>query len=208
MPKLRVMTIEGKPSKDVQLPDTVFATPLNRPLIHEAVVAYRAAGRSGTHSTLNRSDVRGGGRKPWRQKKTGRSRHGSIRSPLWKGGGTVFGPHPRSYAQRFPRKKRKGALRSALSAKVRDGKLMVIEALNLSAPKTRELKKLISGLGIEGSALLVDEPGNHSLVLSARNLARVKATISTSINIVDLLEYDTVVMTEASIGRVTEALNP
>ncbi|MFQ5876793.1 MAG: 50S ribosomal protein L4 [Acidobacteriota bacterium] len=208
MPRLQVMSLDGKPSRQVELPDAVFSTPLNRSLIHEAVVAYRAAGRAGTHAARNRSDVRGGGRKPWRQKKTGRSRHGSIRSPLWKGGGTVFGPQPRSYAYAFPRKKRKGALRAVLSAKLRDGKLMVVEALNLPAPRTRELRKLISGLGIAGSALLVDEPGNRALELSARNLPRVKTIVSTAINIVDLLAYDTVILTEASAGRVAEVLNP
>jgi large subunit ribosomal protein L4 len=208
MPTVPVVTVEGKPVKDLDLPDAVFASPIRRHLIQEAVVAYRAAGRAGTHATKNRSDVRGGGKKPWRQKKTGRARHGSIRSPLWRGGGTVFGPQPRDYAFPFPRKKRQGALRSALSSKVKDGKLMVVESLTLPAPKTKELVRLVTGLGITGSALLVDEPGNHHLQLSARNLPRVKATLSTALNIVDLLYYDTVVLTEAAAGRVAEVLAP
>ncbi len=208
MATLPVLSLEGKPLKDLDLPDAVFASPLKDHLIQEAVVAYRAAGRAGTHAAKNRSDVRGGGRKPWKQKKTGRARHGSIRSPLWKGGGKVFGPQPRDYAFAFPRRKRQGALRSALSAKLRDGKLLVVDALALPAPKTKDLARLVAGLGVRGSALLVDEPGNRNLELSARNLPRVKATLSTALNIVDLLGYDTVILTEAAAGRVAEVLNP
>jgi large subunit ribosomal protein L4 len=208
MPKLPVINMEGKEVKDVVLPDEVFGAAVKEHLIQEAVLAFRAAGRSGTHATKNRSDVRGGGKKPWRQKKTGRSRHGSIRSPLWRGGGTVFGPQPRDYAFAFPRKKRQGALRSALSAKVKDGKLVVVESLLLPQPKTQELARLILGLGVKGSALLVDEPGNRHLELSARNLPKVKATLSTALNIVDLLSYDTIVLTEAAAGRVAEVLRP
>jgi len=208
MPKLPVINREGKEVKNLELPDEVFGTPVKEHLIQEALVAFRAAGPSGTHATKNRSHVSGGGKKPWRQKKTGRARHGSIRSPLWKGGGTVFGPQPRDYAFPFPRRKRHGALRSALSAKVKDGKLLVVESLLLPQPKTQELARLMEGLGVKGSALLVDEPGNRHLELSARNLARVKATLSTALNIVDLLAYDTVVLTEAAAGRVAEVLRP
>ncbi len=208
MARLAVIDLQGKEVKEMELPDEVFGTPLKDHLIYEAVVAYRAAGRRGTHATRNRSDVRGGGKKPWRQKKTGRSRHGSIRSPIWKGGGTVFGPQPHSYEYAFPRRKRHGALRSALSAKLRDGKLLVVESLRLGEPRTKELVKVMGGLGVRGSALLVDEPGNHHLELSARNLPRVKATLSTALNIVDVLEYDTVVLTEAAAGRVAEVLKP
>ena len=208
MARLSVTDLQGKEVKELDLPDEVFGSPLKDHLIYEAVVAYRAAGRRGTHATKNRSDVRGGGKKPWRQKKTGRSRHGSIRSPIWKGGGTVFGPQPHSYDYAFPRRKRHGALRSALSAKLRDGKLLVVESLRLGEPRTKELVKVMGGLGVKGSALLVDEPGNRHLELSARNLPRVKATLSTALNIVDVLEYDTVVLTEAAAGRVAEVLKP
>jgi large subunit ribosomal protein L4 len=208
MARLSVVNLQGKEIKDLDLPDEVFGTPLKDHLIYEAVVAYRAAGRAGTHATKNRSDVRGGGKKPWKQKKTGRSRHGSIRSPIWRGGGTVFGPHPHSYDYNFPRRKRHGALRSALSAKLRDGKLLVVEALQLGEPRTRELVKVMQGLGVKGSALLVDEPGNRHLELSARNLPRVKTTLSTALNIVDVLEHETLVFTEAAAGRVAEVLKP
>ncbi len=208
MAKLPVVNLEGQEVRNLELPDEVFATPLKSHLVQEAVLAYRAAGRRGTHATKNRSDVRGGGKKPWRQKKTGRARHGSIRSPIWRGGGTVFGPQPHEYGYAFPRKKRYGALRSALSAKLKDGSLVVIEALQLTEPKTKELAKLMAGLGVKGSALLVDEPGNRNLELSARNLPRVKATLSTALNVVDLLSHDTVVLTEAAAGRVAEILRP
>ncbi len=208
MPRLKMVKADGKASRELNLPDAIFAVPLNGPLIHEAVVAYRAAGRAGTHAVRNRSDVSGGGAKPWRQKKTGRSRHGSSRSPIWKGGGTVFGPSPRDYSYAFPRKKRQGALRSALSEKLREGKVMVVETLKLEAPRTKELKKVIENLGIQGSALIVDEPIGRELVLSARNLKQVKAMMSTAINIVDVLKYDTIVFTEAAAGRVSEVLTP
>ncbi len=206
MAKLRVMTVQGKPTGQMELPDAIFSTPLNSHLIHEAVVAFRAAGRAGTHATKNRSDVRGGGAKPWRQKKTGRSRHGSSRSPLWRGGGTVFGPSPRDYGYAFPKKKRQGALRSALSEKLREGKILILDSFNLGGPKTKELVKVIEGLGIAGSALLVDEPDNDNLNLSARNLPKVKATRSTALNIVDLLKYESLVLTQAAAKRVAEVL--
>lgn len=206
MARLKVVDKQGKAAREVDLPDDVFGTPLNSHLIHEAVVAFQAAGRSGTHATKNRSDVRGGGQKPWRQKKTGRSRHGSSRSPLWKSGGTVFGPSPRDYGYQFPRKKRQGAMRSALSAKLREGKLIVTDSLTLSEPKTKELVKAMRELGIAGSALLIDEPVSQELTRSARNLPKVKAMQSTAINIVDLLKYESIVLTEAAARRVAEVL--
>jgi len=206
MARLKVLDQQGKAARELDLPDEVFGSPLNSPLIHEAVIAFQAAGRAGTHATKNRSDVRGGGQKPWRQKKTGRSRHGSIRSPLWRGGGTVFGPSPRDYGYQFPRKKRQGALRSALSAKLRDGRLIVLESLAMSEPKTSELVKKMKELGISGSALLIDEPVHENLSRSARNLPRVKTMQSTAINIVDLLKYESVVLTEAAARRVAEVL--
>ena len=208
MAKLQVLTLQGTPVKDLDLPDSVFSAALNGPLIQEAVLAYRAAGRAGTHATKNRSDVRGGGKKPWRQKKTGRARHGSIRSPIWRGGGTVFGPQPRDYAYAFPRRKRLVALRSALSAKLRDGKLLVVESLALAEPKTRDLAQIMGRLGISGTALLVDEPGNRHLELSARNLPGVRTTLSTALSVFEILKYETVVLTEAAAGRVAQVLAP
>src|SRR2546428_10965060 len=152
MPKLPVVNLEGKEVRDLVLPDEVFASPVKEHLIQEAVIAFRAAGRSGTHATKNRSDVSGGGKKPWRQKKTGRSRHGSIRSPIWKGGGTVFGPQPHEYAYAFPRRKRHGGVGSALSAKLKDGGVMGGGSLRLAGPETKELARAIAGRGPEGVA--------------------------------------------------------
>ena len=208
MAKVQVMGKDGRPIRDLELPDAVFDAPLKGALIHEAVLAYRAAARAGTHATKNRSDVRGGGKKPWKQKKTGRSRHGSIRSPIWRGGGTVFGPQPRDYTWAFPRRKRQGALRSALSMKLRNGKLVVVPGLEIEAPRTKALRAMVSGLGIAGSALLVDEPVSRNLELAARNLPDVTTTRSTALSIVDLLGHDTVVLTEAAAGRVAEVLAP
>jgi large subunit ribosomal protein L4 len=188
------------------LPDAIYAVPVNTYLVHEAVVAYQAAGRAGTHATKTRTDVSGGGKKPWKQKKTGRARAASIRSPIWKGGGTVFGPHPRDYTQGLPRRKRQGALRSVLSAKMRDGKLVVVDALVLEGPKSKDLIKTVRGLGIAGSALLVDEPVNRNLELSARNVPAFKTARSTALNVVDLLRYDTLVLTTAALQRVAEVL--
>jgi len=208
MAKVHVIGKDGRAMRDVDLPDTVFAAPLKGSLIHAAVLAFRAAARAGTHATKNRSDVRGGGKKPWKQKKTGRSRHGSIRSPIWRGGGTVFGPQPRDYTWGFPRRMRHGALRSALSMKLRNGKLVIVPVLELETPKTKALRAMVSGLGIAGSALLVDEPVNRNLELAARNLQGVTTTRSTAINIVDLLKHETIVLTEAAAGRVAEVLAP
>jgi len=206
MPKIAVRMLGGTAARDIELPDAVFATPVNTYLIHEAVVAHQAAGRAGTHATKNRSDVRGGGKKPWKQKKTGRSRHGSIRSPIWKGGGTVFGPQPRDYTLALPRRKRQGALRSALSSKVRDGQVVVVESLEIKEPKTSELLRALRGLGIGASALLVDEPVDRNLALSARNVPGFKTVLATGLNVVDLLRYETLVFSERAAQRVAEVL--
>jgi len=208
MAKVQVIGKDGRAIRDLELPDAVFAAPLKGALIHEAVLAYRAAARAGTHATKNRSDVRGGGKKPWKQKKTGRARHGSIRSPIWRGGGTVFGPQPRDYTWAFPRRKRQGALRSALSMKLRNGRLVVVPGLEIETPRTKALRAMVSGLGIAGSALLVDEPVSRNLELAARNLPDVTTTRSTALSIVDLLKHETVVLTEAAAGRVAEVLAP
>ena len=206
MPKIAIKSTSGGAGKSIELPDAIYAVPVNTYLVHEAVVAYQAAGRAGTHATKTRTDVRGGGKKPWKQKKTGRARAASIRSPIWKGGGTVFGPHPRDYTQGLPRRKRQGALRSVLSAKMRDGKLVVVDTLVLEGPKSKDLIKTVRGLGIAGSALLVDEPVNRNLELSARNVPAYKTARSTALNVVDLLRYDTLVLTTAALQKVAEVL--
>jgi large subunit ribosomal protein L4 len=206
MPKIAITSLDGGKGGSIELPDAVYAAPVNTYLVHEAVVAYQAAGRAGTHATKTRTDVSGGGKKPWKQKKTGRARAASIRSPIWKGGGTVHGPHPRDYTLGLPRRKRQGALRSVLSAKLRDGKLMVVDSLALEGPKSRDLVKTVRGLGVAGSALLVDEPVNRNLELSARNVPAYKTARSGALNVVDLLRYETLVITTAAAQRVAEVL--
>ena len=208
MPRIAVKSLSGGREKEVSLSDAVYAAPVNTHLVHEAVVAYQAAGRAGTHATKTRSQVSGGGKKPWKQKKTGRARAASIRSPIWKGGGTVHGPKPRDYAQALPPRKRQGALRSILSAKVRDGRLVVVDSLALEAIKSKDLVAAVKGLGVGGSCLLVDEPVDRNLALSARNVAHLHAARSTALNAVDLLRYETVVLTEAAAERLAEVLQP
>ncbi|HKQ96657.1 MAG TPA: 50S ribosomal protein L4 [Candidatus Polarisedimenticolia bacterium] len=209
MPKIAILSLQGgKKGKSIELPDDVYAAPVNTYLLHEAVIAFQAAGRAGTHSTKTRTQVSGGGKKPWKQKKTGRARAASIRSPLWRGGGTVHGPEPRDYTQALPRKKRQGALRSVLSAKVRDGKLMVVDSLEIDNPKSKDLVAAAKGLGLKGSAIFVDEPLGRNLELSSRNVPQYKAARSTALNVVDLMRYDTVVLTEAAVKRVAEVLAP
>src|SRR5262245_33472434 len=206
MRKSAITSLGGGKGGNIDLPDAVYAAPVNTYLVHEAVVAYQAAGRAGTHATKTRTDVSGGGKKPWKQKKTGRARAASIRSPIWKGGGTVFGPQPRDYTLGLPRRKRQGVLRSVLSAKLRDGKLMVVDSLSLEGPKSRDLVKTVRGLGVSGSALLVDEPVDRNLELSARNVPAYKTARSTALNVVDLLRYETLVITKAAAQRVAEVL--
>jgi large subunit ribosomal protein L4 len=208
MPRIAVKSLKDGKGKEITLPDAVFSVPVNTHLVHEAVVAYQAAGRAGTHATKTRSQVRGGGKKPWKQKKTGRARAASIRSPIWRGGGTVFGPQPRDYAHAMPPRKRMGALRAILSAKVRDGHLIVVDSLDLEAIKTKDLVAAVRGLGVGGSALLVDEPVDKRLALSARNATHLQAARSTALNAVDLLRYETVVLTEAAAARLAEVLQP
>ncbi len=208
MPRIAVKSLKAGKEKEITLPDAVYGAPVNTHLVHEAVVAYQAGGRAGTHATKTRSEVSGGGKKPWKQKKTGRARASSIRSPIWKGGGTVHGPKPRDYAQALPPRKRQGALRAILSAKVRDGRLVVVDSLDLEAVKTKDLVAAVRGLGVGGSALLVDEPVDRKLELSARNAAHLHSARSTALNAFDLLRYETVVLTEAAAARLAEVLEP
>jgi large subunit ribosomal protein L4 len=208
MPRISVKSLKAGKEKEITLPDAVYGAPVNTHLVHEAVVAYQAGGRAGTHATKTRSQVSGGGKKPWKQKKTGRARASSIRSPIWKGGGTVHGPHPRDYSQALPPRKRQGALRAILSAKVRDGRLVVVDSLDLEAIRTKDLVAAVRGLGVGGSALLVDEPMDRRLELSARNARHLHSARSSALNAFDLLRYETVVLTEAAAARLAEVLQP
>lgn len=206
--RLKVFDLEKQETGEESLPESVFAVDVNRALIHEAVRHYLAAGRAGTHDTKTRAEVAGSGRKLWGQKKTGRARIGSVRSPLWRTGGIVHGPHPRSYDYHFPRRKRTGALRSALSEKMRSGRVMLLESIELPSHRTAELARTLKTLGVEKGALILDEPLARNLHLAARNLPRCKVLRSSNVNVVDLLKYDHLVMTKAAAKRLGEVLAP
>ena len=206
MTAVKVRNLENREIREVTLPEDVFGVEANAPLVYEAVRAYMAAARRGTHDTKTRAEVQGSGRKLWKQKKTGRARIGSVRSPLWRHGGTVHGPTPRSYAFSFPRRKRAGAIKVALSQKLREGKLLVVDQLALETHKTKGLVSRIDALGIQGSALLLDEPVPRNLELATRNLTDCKVTVASGVNIVDLLQHEWLVVTEAAARRLGEVL--
>ncbi|HDT13155.1 MAG TPA: 50S ribosomal protein L4 [Candidatus Aminicenantes bacterium] len=205
MAKLDILDRSGKAAAQIDLPEGLLSGPANDHLIYEAVVNYRANQRQGTAATKTRASVRGGGRKPWRQKGTGRARVGSTRSPLWKKGGTVFGPQPRDYSYELPKKVRRGALRSALAGKHAAGDLVIASELDLKEPKTREAAALLKGLKLD-SALLVDTAENANLFKAVRNLPRVKAVDVAGLNIYDVLAHKSVVFSRRAFEAVLERL--
>ena len=186
------------------LPAEIFDVQVNVPLIHQVVVAQLAAARQGTHSTKTRGEVRGGGRKPYRQKGTGRARQGSKSAPHYRGGGAVFGPHPRSYEQRLPRKMKRLALRGALTAKFGDEAIKVIDTFGLDAVKTRELITVLGALEAKGRVLVVSPSRDEKLELSARNLPTVEVILADSLNVVDLLKADLVLIEQPALARMEE----
>lgn len=207
MPELAVKNLDNKDVRRLELSGTVFDYPSKPYLVHEAICHHLASARAGTHATKTRKDVSGGGRKPWRQKKTGRARAGSIRSPLWRGGGTVHGPHPRSYDYGFPRRKRANALRSVLSEKVREQRLVVVEDLALQSHRTRDLLATLDKLGLaDAKALLVDTDLGRELTLASRNLKSIQVGRATGLNAYDVLNHDVLVLTVAAVERLQEWL--
>jgi large subunit ribosomal protein L4 len=205
MAKLDIIDRSGKTAAQVDLPESVFSRPANDHLVYEAVINYRANQRQGTAATKTRAFVSGGGKKPWRQKGTGRARVGSTRSPLWKKGGTVFGPQPRDYSYELPKKARRGALRAALAAKHASQELIVASELEVKAPKTKEAVALLKAYKLD-SALLVDTPDNANLFLAVRNLPRVKAVDVAGLNIYDVLAHKSVVFSRRAFEAVLEKL--
>ena len=201
---LPVRNVQGEAVGEAEVSDLLVDCPLNEGLVHQALVRQRANARAGTHSTKVRGEVRGGGRKPWRQKYTGRARHGSIRSPLWRTGGVTFGPRPRSYRQAIPKRMRRQALRGVLSAKVRDGELVLIDALTLDGARTKEMTAILGRLGISGPALIVTKEPDRPVILSARNLDRVRTLPADNLNVGDLLGHTHVVMTVDAMRRAEE----
>ena len=206
MATANVVDQQGAVTGSLDRAPEVFEATVNEALMHQALVRQLANGRQGTHDTKNRSEVRGGGRKPYRQKGTGRARQGSIRSPQWEGGGVVFGPTPRSYTQDMPRKQRRLALRSALTAKAQDGALTVLESFELEEPRTRAVVDLLESLNAGKRVLLV--LGSHNAVLerSARNVPYVQVILASNLNVRDLLVAETVLITRDAVEHVTEVL--
>lgn len=201
-----VLKVDGSKAGSVELSDSVFAIEPNKDVIFEAINLQRASLRQGTHSVKNRSAVRGGGRKPWRQKGTGRARQGTIRAPQWRGGGIVFGPTPRSYSYKMPKKMRRLALRSALSFKVQENGFTVVDAFGLEAPKTKEFTKVLSNLELSKKVLVVTESEDVNVELSARNIPGVQITTVTGLNVLDITSADSVLITEAAAKKVEEVL--
>lgn len=206
MPKVTVYNLEGQAVGEIELSDAVFGAPVNEALLHQAVVTYLNNQRRGTASTKTRAEVRGGGRKPWRQKGTGRARHGSIRSPIWVGGGTTFGPKPRNFRQSLPKKARRAALRSALSAKVRDGGVIVLDDLKLSEPKTKVMAGVLQRLLAERKPLIVLAERDRNVELSTRNLPGAGTTQAVDMNVYQVLAHDKLVLTRDAVAKLEEAL--
>ncbi len=207
MPNVTLYNVAGQAAGEIKLNDSVFGVEYNEAVIHQAVVRQMANERLGTHATLTRGLVRGGGKKPWRQKGTGRARVGSIRSPLWVGGGTVFGPTPRSHAKSMNRKARQLAVKSALSEKLRSNEIVVLDKIGFAAPKTKDAIKMLAAFYVEGKALIID--GDESVmntVLSARNIPGVKAIAPSGINIYDLVHYTKLFITKSAVEKIEEVL--
>ena len=201
-----VVDSENKKVGSIDLRDEVFGGRVKTDLIHESVVRANAAERRGTHATKTRAMVSGSGKKPWRQKGTGRARVGEIRNPLWRKGGTTFGPQPRSYEYQLPKKVEKGALRAALTQKLRDGDVTVVEALTVGEIKTRAAAEMLKRLGVEGKALLVDVKPEGNLTLSVRNIEGVRLLASNRVSARDVMNTRRVVLTRAAIEKLQEAL--
>lgn len=201
-----VHNMAGDKVGEIELRDDIFAAPINKTAMHQALVRQLANARRGTHKVKTRGQVAGGGRKPWRQKGTGRARQGSTRSPQWRGGGIVFGPTPRSYEQKMPRKMRRVAMRSALSTKAGNAQLVVVQDLALAQPKTKEMVTVLRNLKAEHSALILLPERNANVELSARNLPDVKALQAGYLNMRDLLGYRMLVVTTDAIGEIERIL--
>ena len=203
MAKLSVYNIEGNQVGEIELNDAVFGVEVNENLMHKAVVAQLAASRQGTQSAKTRSEVSGGGRKPWRQKGTGHARQGSTRSPQWTGGGVVFAPKPRDYSFKLNKKFKRVALKSALTTKAVENKIIVLDELTLEAVKTKEMAKVLTNINA-GKALIVMDGSNKNVMLSARNIPEVKTAAVNTINVYDLLKYNTLVVTKEAVAKIEE----
>lgn len=213
MPTVKVRNLKNKEVGDLTLSEAVFGAELNEALIHAAVINYQANGRQGTSATKTRGNVSGSGRKLWKQKGTGRARIASLRSPLWKGGGNVHGPQPRDWSYKMPKKMRRGALRSALSERLREGNLIVVDAMTFDSAKTRDFVSTIGGLVISENkkavkTLIIDSLDNSNLIISSRNVQKTKVTNSFGLNIYDIIYHEKLVISKAAIAELSELLDP
>ena len=203
MAKVSVYNMEGKEVETMELDDAVFGVEVNEHLVHMAVVQQLANNRQGTQKAKTRSEVRGGGRKPWRQKETGHARQGSTRAPQWTGGGVVFAPTPRDYSFKLNKKEKRAALKSALSSRVAENKFVVVDELKFDAIKTKDFAKVMSNLGVE-KALVVINDNDTNVVMSAKNIPTVKTASISTINVYDILKYNTVVVTKDAVNTIQE----
>ncbi len=204
MPTVALFKQDGTKNGEVELNDAIFGIEPNESVVFDAIIMQRASLRQGTHAVKNRSAVRGGGRKPWRQKGTGRARQGSIRSPQWRGGGVVFGPTPRSYSYKLPKKVRRLAIKSVLSEKVAENNLVVVDALSFNAPKTKDFKEVLSKLDVSTKVLVVLENGNDFAALSARNLPNVSVISADNVSVLDVVNNTKMLITQAALTQVEE----
>lgn len=203
MAKVSVYNMEGKEVETMELNDAIFGVEVNEHLVHMAVVQQLANNRQGTQKAKTRSEVRGGGRKPWRQKGTGHARQGSTRSPQWTGGGVVFAPTPRDYSFKLNKKEKRAALKSALSSRVAENKLVVVDELKFDGIKTKDFAKVMSNLNVD-KALVVINDNDKNVVMSARNIPTIKTASTSTINVYDILKYNTVVVTKDAVNTIQE----
>ncbi len=204
MPKLSLYNKNGKQIDEVEVQESLFGAPFKQGALHQTAVLQAARRRQGTASSKDRSEVRGGGSKPWPQKGTGRARHGSTRSPIWVGGGATFGPHPRDFGGKLPKKIRRAALKSALSDKVNEDKLIVVDDFAVDTPQTKKVIALLNKLNITGGALIASDQPDFNLIKGARNLPKVKTTLARQLNALDVLTYNYLVMSKAALQQVEE----
>lgn len=206
MPKVTLFNMEGSNVGELELSERVFGIEPNESVVHEAVVQYQAGLRRGTHSTKKRGEVRGGGRKPWRQKGTGRARVGSSRSPIWRSGGITFGPKPRDYSYQLPKKKSNLAMRSVLSDKVLENNMCIVDVLNFEAPKTKDMLKVLSALKLDGKVLLVLPEADMTVMKSARNIEGVTPITVSELNVYDMLRHGALLVTKEAVAKIEEVL--
>jgi large subunit ribosomal protein L4 len=206
MPKVTLFNQAGSQVGDIELNDSVFGIEPNNHVLFEAIIMQRASLRQGNHKVKNRSEVAGGGRKPWKQKGTGRARQGSIRSPQWRGGGTVFGPTPRSYSYKLPKKVRRLAIKSALSAKALEENILVLESLSFEAPKTKEFVAVLNNLSVDTKTLVVTDGLDEKVALSARNIPGVTVVAADGLNVLDVVSHNKLILTKSAVEKVEEVL--